>query len=142
MQGAFGFSGRLGRLPYAILTLGLSASVLVLANPSEAHFVQLFTAPWTVLGRALDGLIRLEGNRVPMADAIVFFPIFSLLTWTVSVMTIRRVRDLGQSPWWTVLIFFSGSVLPAMLVLSCLPSAKPPERTWSGRLNPSVHPAD
>lgn len=142
MPKALGFSGRLGRMPYAILTLSLAATVLALAAPSGEPFTQLLTAPWSVMGRGLDGLIRIEGNRANIADAVVSLAAFAILTWTLSVTTARRLRDLGQSPWWTVLILFSGSAVAAMVVLSCLPSKKRSSPAWSGSLNPSTVPAD
>ncbi|PZO00189.1 MAG: hypothetical protein DCF28_11855 [Alphaproteobacteria bacterium] len=138
MRFAFGFSGRSSRLPYAILTLGFATAVSALAVPSGEPLTQLLTAPWTVLGRAADNFIESNGASVPAAAAIMSLVFFAVLLWTFWVMTARRLRDIGQSPWWTVLIMFSGVVVPAMLVLSVLPSAHKSGRAWSGSLRASA----
>lgn len=143
MHSVLGFSGRAGRGPYGILTLAFAAVVFGLAaNQSSAPFTQLVTAPWTVIGRSLDRLIHIGGDRASAADTFVSLAVIVLLIWVFSVLTARRLRDIGQSPWWTALVIFSGLVVPAMIVLSLVPSASPAERDRSSRLRPVGIPAD
>lgn len=131
MQNVSGFSGRLGPKPYAILTFCLAAIVLGLAAPSGEPFKLLLTTPWTVLGRAMDGLIQIDSNRLPGVDVLVSLVILALFSWVLLATTVRRLRDIGQSPWWTLLIVFSGSLVAVMVVLSFLPSQKASRQTWT-----------
>lgn len=124
MHSAFGFSGRLGRVAYGYLTLGFSTLVFVLATPTGAPFTQLMTDPWTVIARTMDGMIQIGGNHALIADAFVSLIVAGLGIWAFSVMTVCRLRDIGQSPWWTVLVLFSGNVVPAMVVLALIPPAR------------------
>lgn len=139
MHSALGFSGRMGRGPYAILTLGFAALVLALAIPSGAPFAHLLTAPWAVLGHAMDGVVRIGEDGRSTADLVVSAAIIVLFLWVFSAITVRRLRDIGQSPWWTVLVMFSGFLVPAMIVLSLVRSTTHVER---GRASARKEPVD
>lgn len=141
MHSAFGFSGRVGRVAYGYLTLGFSALVLGLAASSAAPFTQLMSAPWEVIGRFLDDVIQIGGSRAWL-DLVLSLAVGLAIFWAFSVMTARRIRDIGQSPWWTVLVIFSGVVVPAMIVLSMIPSAGAPEQRRTGSFKTTAVPAD
>ncbi|MDQ1154610.1 DUF805 domain-containing protein [Brevundimonas sp. SORGH_AS_0993] len=115
------FSGRLGRESYGLLTAVFSGLVFILAAPAGQPFTQLLSAPWMVLGRALDGLVHLSpGPLDVMASLAVALP----LLWLFCALTVGRLRDLGQSLWWTVLVVASGVTVPIMIALSLCPSAE------------------
>lgn len=141
MHSAFGFSGRVGRVAYGYLTLGFSALVFIIAAPSGAPFTQLMSAPWEVIGRFLDDVIQIGGNRAWL-DLILSLAVGLAILWAFSAMTARRLRDVGQSPWWTVLVIFSGVVVPAMIVLSMIPSAGANEQRLTVSFKTAAVPAD
>lgn len=141
MQSAFGFSGRLGGVGYGYLTLGFSALVFMLATPSGAPFTQLMKAPWEVIYRFLDDVIQIGGSHAWL-DLVVSLAVLISMHWVFAVMTARRLRDIGQSPWWTVLVMFSGVVVPAMIALSMVPSAMVSEQRQTGSFKTAAVPAD
>lgn len=114
------FSGRLGRKPYGLLTAAFFGLVLTLAASSGEPVFQLLNAPWMVLGRGLDDLVRLSPGAL---DGLLSLAVALPLLWLFCALTVRRLRDLGQSPWWTVLVVVSGMTVPIMIVLSVWPSA-------------------
>lgn len=116
------FSGRLGREPYGLLTAVFSGLILALAAPTGQSLTQLFSAPWMVLGRGLDDLVRLSPGPL---DGLVSLAVGLPLLWLFCALTARRLRDLDQSPWWTVLVLVSGMTVPIMIALSIWPSAEP-----------------
>ncbi len=122
------FSGRLGRGPYGLLTAVFSGVVLALAASSGQPFFKLFDAPWMVLGRGLDDLVRLSPGPL---DGLVSLAVGLPLLWLFCALTARRLRDLGQSPWWTILVVASGVTMPIMIALSIWPSAE--ARSVGGR---------
>lgn len=115
------FSGRLGRKPYGLLTAAFFGLVLTLAASSGEPVFQLFSAPWMVLGRGLDDLVRLSPGAL---DGLLSLAVALPLLWLFCALTVRRLRDLGQSPWWTVLVVVSGMTAPIMIVLSVWPSTE------------------
>ena len=115
-------SGRLGRESYGLLTAVFAGLVFMLAAPTGQPFTQLLSSPWQVLGRSLDALVQLNpGPLDTMASLAIGIP----LLWLFCTLTARRLRDLGQSPWWTVLLVVSGVTVPIMIALSILPSKAP-----------------
>lgn len=121
----FGFAGRLSRGPYAAFTLLLSAAVVWQARIQGSPGVQSLDTPWTVLGRALDELVKLGLGRAGFMDLAVSVGLIMIFGWIFSVLTARRLRDLGQSPWWAPVVLVSGFSLPIMVVLSVVGSVRP-----------------
>ena len=120
MQGSLGFSGRSGRASYGLLTLAFAAIVVGLAaGQGGSPFISLVSEPWMVLGRSLDDLVRVP---VFVLDMLVSLVIAGAMLWVLAAMTARRLRDIGQSPWWAVLVLLSGIVVPSMIALSLVPS--------------------
>ncbi|CAL1692580.1 hypothetical protein MMB232_02754 [Brevundimonas subvibrioides] len=121
MQNIFDPSGRSGRGAYGLFTFAFAAVVLGLAaGQSDQPFTRLASEPWTLLGGALDALVRIP---VPILDAVVSLGLIGAVLGVFVAMTIRRLRDIGQSPWWAVLVMLSGIVVPVMIALSLVPSA-------------------
>lgn len=119
MRNITGFSGRSGRASYGLFTLAFAAVVIGLATgQSGMPFTLLMSEPWTVLGRSLDDLIQIPVFYLDLLASVV---IAGAILGVFVAMTVRRLRDIGQSPWWTVLVLLSGIVVPAMIVLSLLP---------------------
>lgn len=117
MSSLFRFSGRLGNEAYGLLTIVFSGLVLMLAAPTGQPFTALLGAPWQALGRSLDSLVQLGSWPLDLAASLaVGLP----LVWVFSALTARRLRDLGQSPWWTVVVMTSGMTVPIMIALSIL----------------------
>jgi len=121
MPSSLHFSGRLSRKPYSLLTAAFVGLVLTLAASSGQPVFQLLNAPWMVLGRGLDDLVRLSPGAL---DGLLSLAVALPLLWLFCALTVRRLRDLGQSPWWTVLVVVSGMTVPIMIVLSVWPSAE------------------
>lgn len=120
MQNIFDLSGRSGRGAYGRFTFAFTAVVLGLAaRQSDLPFTRLASEPWTLLGQALDSLVHIP---VPVLDLVVSLGILGAGLGAFVAMTVRRLRDIGQSPWWTVLVMLSGIVVPAMIALSLVPS--------------------
>ena len=120
MQSSLGFSGRSGRASYGLLTLAFAAIVVGLAaGQGGLPFTSLASEPWTVLARSLDDLVRIP---VFFLDMLVSLVIGGAMLWVWAAMTVRRLRDIGQSPWWAVLVLLSGIVVPSMIALSLVPS--------------------
>lgn len=115
------FSGRLSRKPYGLLTAAFVCLILTLSASSGDPVFQLLDAPWMVLGRGLDDLVRLSPGAL---DGLLSLAVALPLLWLFCALTVRRLRDLGQSPWWTVLVVASGMTVPIMIVLSVWPSAE------------------
>jgi len=127
MLSLFRFSGRLGRGPYGWMTLAFCLLVFVLAAlQTGAPFTRLIEGPWTVLGRALDDAIKF---RPWPLDLLMSVGVALPLMWILCALTIRRLRDLGQSPWWALLVLFSGITLPVMIVLSMVRQSPEPQPT-------------
>jgi len=121
MQNILTFSGRSGRLSYGLLTVAFAAIVLgLLVGHSDRPFTQLLSAPWEALGRSLDDLIQIRSASL---DFVVSLLVAGALLWLFAAMTVCRLRDIGQSPWWTVLVMLSGIVVLAMIALALVPSA-------------------
>lgn len=119
MQSIIGLSGRIGRASYGLFTLFFAAVVLGLATGQGGMpFSQLLSEPWMVLARFLDDLVRVP---VFFLDVIASIVVGAAILWAFVAMTVRRLRDVGQSPWWTVLVLLSGIVVPAMIALSLVP---------------------
>ena len=120
MQSSLGFSGRSGRASYGLLTLAFAAIVVGLAaGQGGLPFTSLASEPWRVLARSLDDLVRIP---VVFLDMLVSLVIGGAMLWVWAAMTVRRLRDIGQSPWWAVLVLLSGIVVPSMIALSLVPS--------------------
>lgn len=121
MQKILTFSGRSGRVSYGLFTVAFAAIVLgLLVGHTDRLFTPLLSAPWEVLGRAADDLIQ---TRSASIDFGVTLAATGALLWLFAAMTVSRLRDIGQSPWWTVLVMLSGIVVLAMIALSLVPSA-------------------
>jgi len=122
----FSFSGRTAQGPYALLTLMFATFVWVAAWHRDQSFAAfpmsaLIDQPWQTLGAALDDVIRIPSR---LLDAAVSLTV-GLLLWPYLALTVRRLRDIGQSPWWSLLILLGGVTVPVMVVLSMTPSAAP-----------------
>ena len=130
---ALGFNGRMGREVYGRCTLLFIALVWGLATRETGSPLTLvLTAPWAVLGHALDSWIQIGGPGASVADTLVSAVVGVTLIWVFSMMNVRRLRDIGQSPWWIVLLIMSGVVVPAMIVLSLIRSRPSGEATAGG----------
>jgi uncharacterized membrane protein YhaH (DUF805 family) len=129
----FGFSGRMASVPYGYFTVLFVAFLYVLASSESGSAVKLvLTAPWTVLGQALDRWIRIGGPGASMADTLVSVVVGGAVMWVFAMANVRRLRDIGQSPWWTVLLILSGQVVWVMIVLSLIPSKPSGEGAANG----------
>ena len=136
MRDIFTFSGPCGRGTYQLFTLAFAATLFGLAaTQGDAPVTQMLSAPWSVLGHALDSMIQIR-DRV--LDFIVSLGVGFVLLWGFVAMTVGRLRDIGQSPWWTVLVILSGVVVPAMIVLSLIPPANRVKRGGVGPMNASL----
>ncbi|HEX8471658.1 MAG TPA: DUF805 domain-containing protein [Brevundimonas sp.] len=121
MQNILAFSGRSSRRSYGLFTLAFAAIVLgLLAGQSDTPFTQLLSTPWLVLGRAVDDLIQIPSASI---DFVVSIAVTGAFLWMFAAMTVCRLRDIGQSPWWTILVMLSGIVVLAMIALSLVPPA-------------------
>jgi uncharacterized membrane protein YhaH (DUF805 family) len=121
MQNILTFSGRSGRVSYSLFTVAFAAIVLgLLVGHTDRPFTPLLSAPWEVLGRSVDNLIQIRSASL---DFVVSLVVGGALLWLFAAMTVCRLRDIGQSPWWTVLIMLSGIVVLAMIALCLVPSA-------------------
>ncbi len=122
----FSFSGRTGQGPYALMTLVFFALVLIAAwsfqGAAFAPFTIIDGRPWQTLGEALDAIIRIPNGPL---DFAVSLTVGVALLWPYMALTVRRLRDIGQSPWWSLLVAAGGLTSLAMMVLCLIPSAMP-----------------
>ncbi|WP_269514282.1 DUF805 domain-containing protein [Brevundimonas subvibrioides] len=117
----FSISGRADKGSYGLFTIGFAVVVFGLAEiQSGAPVTQMMSSPWLVLGRALDEVVQVPDR---LWDMVISLGLGLTLVWGFVAFTIRRLRDAGQSPWWTLLFVFSNAVVLSMIVLSFLPSA-------------------
>lgn len=118
----FSFSGRLERGPYLLFTLVFSLLILgaILCHPAgrDRPLNLLLSQPWAQLGAALDRVVILQP---PLLDLLVSLALALPLLWVWLALTIRRLRALGQSPWWVLV--FGVALLPVMWVLALARSA-------------------
>lgn len=125
MLNLFTFRGVVGRLPYAALTfLFFGVTVAVAIAHGDGGATELMKSPWLALAQRMDEVVRMKPWAV---DLIVSLALAIPLSWIVLAMTARRLRDLGQSPWWSLLVLTGAVSAPVMLVLSLVPARIPDE---------------
>ena len=84
----FGFSGRIGRMPFAI---GLGCAVVIFALGIQGSLAAL---PW------LAGVLAPRGLNAGFALNAIWSALGLLLVWSASALAAKRLRDRGRSPWW------------------------------------------
>jgi uncharacterized membrane protein YhaH (DUF805 family) len=86
----FGFRGFLGQVGFIV---GLAIAVVVFIAGVNGSLMAL---PWMgeVLGpRGINAGLVLNG---------IWLALGVLLTWSVTALAVKRLRDRGRSPWWAV----------------------------------------
>lgn len=117
-------SGRLSRRGYAFALaffFGLAITVaLFTGSPFSAGAIGVaIDNPWATLGRGLDVSIL---SALPTALSVpLALVIFSVAVWIAFALTARRLRDLGQSGWWSAFLAVPGAGVILMLACAILP---------------------
>tara|TARA_R110000787_G_scaffold243054_1_gene349029 strand:+ start:341 stop:736 length:396 start_codon:yes stop_codon:yes gene_type:complete len=116
--------GRIGRAAYlgplaALFALAL-AGVIGTGMPLSASTIgAVLDRPFTAIGRSLDASVI---ATLPSAlQHAVALAVFTLVTWMVFVLTIKRLHDLGRTGWWSTLLLLPGIGTILMLVCALVP---------------------
>jgi uncharacterized membrane protein YhaH (DUF805 family) len=113
-------AGNIGRRAYitpiaAFFALALVSAFSTGATLSGSSVGHVLDNPWTVIGRGLDTSF-LSTLPAPVMIPLVI-TLFSVATWALFALTIKRLHDLGRSGWWSALLLVPG--LAAVLMLVC-----------------------
>jgi len=120
-------SGRIGRAAYLGPVVAFFALALVCALstglPLSAPAIgAALDSPFSAIGRSLDASVI--ATLPPALQIAVALSVFSLATWMVFVLTIKRLHDLGRTGWWSTLLLLPGVGTVLMLVCALIPGRK------------------
>jgi uncharacterized membrane protein YhaH (DUF805 family) len=126
--------GRIGRHTYwfaylipiggAQLTLSFIVMTLVAHSLGQLALLALDDDP------SATALTSMEQVAISGADWTVFIQLALVLLWVpILAGAAKRWRDLGQSPWWTLLVLIPGLGMFIAVVLGCLRGQPGPRET-------------
>ena len=119
----FRFSGRIGRLPYALASL-FSTIVIVFVI-----YKLVMALPASYFEQAAAGNTAMAD--LPPTPAVEFWATLTVFVnivfdWCMLALTAKRMHDLGRTGWWSLLLFLGGLFIP--LILSFVPGNPGPNR--------------
>jgi uncharacterized membrane protein YhaH (DUF805 family) len=121
MRGPFTFEGKIRRLPYALLSLGLFFSqhlVTILVFDIERRRLAI---DWTFYATSLRALVTQSASTD--LTLILALAYFLLVAWALAALAFRRAADADISEWIAAAAVAPIVQIPVILLLCALPSS-------------------
>lgn len=96
---------------------------------SEYWAVNLFSYLMFMLSALISGLFMMSGILGIISGIMCMVLSCIALTWLVFAVTIRRCRDIGISPWFTIALLIPYIAIIPFIVFGCLKSEVKDEHT-------------
>lgn len=108
----FSFKGRINRLPYWMVYIGLTVAVIII----------IFALSTVLPAKTVEGQVAAQFTPVQLAASICLSVVNIIYLWNVLAISVKRLHDRDQSGWWLLvgLIPLLGQ-LWYFIVVMCLP---------------------